>query len=226
VTVAIIAAETVVLVLLTVLVAGLLRSHADILRRLHALDGGLEDDASTPVDFVDIAGARSRVADVVGTGLRDDALQIPIAGVAHRTVLAFLSSGCLTCAEFWDAFADIGALDLPADLRLVAVTKDATEESPAALRSLASPGLTVVMSSAAWAEYEVPGSPYFVMIDGASGRVEGEGTGGNWEQVHNLIVQASADGSDGAAREARIDRELLAHGIVPGDPILYHDAAQ
>jgi hypothetical protein len=219
-----VAIETVVIVLLTILVAGLLRSHADILRRLHALDGG-EEPQDVPVMLSSRATGRG-APDFAGTSLNGDAALVAVSGARHRTLLAFLSSGCLTCAEFWDAFADIGALDLPADLRLVAVTKDATEESPAALRSLASPGLTVVMSSAAWAEYEVPGSPYFVMIDGASGRVEGEGTGGNWEQVHNLIVQASADGSDGAAREARIDRELLAHGIVPGDPILYHDAAQ
>jgi hypothetical protein len=221
VTVAIIAAETVVLVLLTVLVAGLLRSHADILRRLHALDGGLEDDASTPVDFVDIAGARSRVADVVGTGLRDDALQIPIAGVTHRTVLAFLSSGCLTCRSFWDAFDDVAALELPDDVRLVVVTKDAAEESVTALEDLAPRGLPVVMSSATWAAYDVPGSPYFLLVDGPRSKVIGEGTGTSWEQVRHLMLQATGDDD---RTEARIDRELLAFGVAPGDPSLYRTA--
>jgi hypothetical protein len=85
------------------------------------------------------------------------------------------------------------------------------------------------MSSAAWEAYQVPGSPYFVLVDGVAGRVEGEGTGATWPQVRNLIVQAGGDDADarsgrsGAAREARIDRELLAHGIRPGDPLLYHD---
>ena len=37
-----IAVETLVLVLLTLLVAGLLRSHAEILRRLHAIGAGLD----------------------------------------------------------------------------------------------------------------------------------------------------------------------------------------
>ena len=41
----ILAVETVALVLLTLLVAGLLRSHAEILRRLHALGAGLDPDA-------------------------------------------------------------------------------------------------------------------------------------------------------------------------------------
>ena len=41
-----VAVETVVLVLLAVLVAGLLRSHAEILRRLHTLGAGFETDVS------------------------------------------------------------------------------------------------------------------------------------------------------------------------------------
>ena len=109
------------------------------------------------------------------------------------------------------------------------VTRGENEESISALRRIAPPDISVVMSTQAWTDYEVPGSPYFVLVDGAAGRVEGEGTGATWPQVRNLIVQAGGDAADarfgrsGAAREARIDRELLAHGIRPGDPLLYHD---
>jgi len=39
-------------------------------------------------------------ADLAGVGLRDDAVTIPVVGVPHRTLLAFLSSGCLTCRGF------------------------------------------------------------------------------------------------------------------------------
>jgi hypothetical protein len=74
------------------------------------------------------------------------------------------------------------------------------------------------MASDAWVSYEVPGSPYFVLVDGPSARVEGEGTGATWDHVHNLIGHATGD-----EREVRIDRELLAHGIGPGDALLYHD---
>ncbi len=81
------------------------------------------------------------------------------------------------------------------------------------------------MSSAAWAEYRVPGSPYFVLVDGPAGRVRGEGTGATWEQVSTMLRQANDDASDDG-REVRIDRELLAHGIVPGDPSLFRTAEQ
>ena len=53
-----IAIETVVLVLLTVLVAGLLRSHADILRRLHALDDGGETPTAARTRAAALDGRR------------------------------------------------------------------------------------------------------------------------------------------------------------------------
>lgn len=223
---ALVAVLTVVVALLTVLVAGLLRSHAEILRRLHRLDPG--DDASDPVSPLVLGATRDvrRAPDVAGEGLDDDVIHVAVTGGPHRTLIAFLSSGCLTCQTFWDAFAELGALDLPPDVRVVVATKDAREESVSALRELAPAGLPVVMSTAAWEEYEVPGSPYFVLVHGATGRVEGEGTGANWPQVRNLIGQAAADGRRGDAREARIDRELLAHGIRPGDAALYPNGTE
>jgi hypothetical protein len=232
VTNAVLVIETVALVLLTVLVAGLLRSHAEILRRLHALGAGLDTDvapgaaSSVPIDLrPSTTDSFAAAADLVGAGLRDDAMHVAVVGTRHRTLLAFLSSGCLTCREFWDAFADPLGLDLDDDIRLVVVTKDAQNESVSALRKLAPSGVPVVMSNAAWTDYGVPGSPYFVLVDGRAGRVRGEGTGADWAQVRNLLRQAADDASDDG-REARIDRELLAHGIAPGDPSLYRTAEQ
>ena len=225
---ALVVVESVVLVLLVVLVTGLLRSHGEILRRLHALGAGLDPDAETTPAVLRPRGDLHRVgaglgpaADLSGASLRDDAVSIPVVGVQHRTLLAFLSSGCLTCRRFWDAFARPDSLGLPADVRLVVVTKDAAEEHLRVIRDLAASDLAVVMSSAAWEHYAVPGSPYFTLIDGLAGRVVGEGTGTSWDQVQNLIDHATGDEAGGAAgTEARIDRELLAQGIGPGDPRL------
>ena len=231
-TTAVLVVESVVLVLLTVLVAGLLRSHAEILRRLHALGAGLDPDVPLPdpraptIELLPTAsGAFADAVDLDGAGLRDDALHVAVVGARHRTLLAFLSSGCLTCQGFWDAFRDPRHLDLPDDVRLVVVAKDAGDESISALRAVAPSGVAVVLSSAAWTDYHVPGSPYFVLVDGIAGRVRGEGTGASWEQVKNLLRQAGDDADDDG-REVRIDRELLSHGIAPGDPSLYRTADQ
>jgi hypothetical protein len=230
-----VAIEGLVLVLLTVLVAGLLRSHAEILRRLHAMGAGMETDPAleSPVSLRprgDLATRRAGLGpayDIAGAGLYDDAVHVPIVGTRHRTLLAFLSSGCLTCHTFWDAFGDAAGLNLPGDVRVVVVAKDAQEESVGTLRELAPADLPVVMSSAAWQRYEVPGSPYFVLADGDPGQVLGEGTGMSWPQVLGMIMQSTADEAlslDDVDADARIDRELLTHGIRPGDPSLYRDA--
>jgi hypothetical protein len=241
---------TVVVALLALLVVGLLRSHAAILRQLHELGAGVGDPARpasvrTPVEFSMQSGLPTLTgdtgfrdgADVSGSSVDDDALALRIVGAAHPTLLAFLSSSCLTCAGFWESFAEPDQLLLPESTRLVIVTKDASEESPSAIARLAPTGLPVVMSSAAWGDYEVPGSPYFVFVDGPTGRVRGEGTGATWKQVANLLAQATGDltftvgpgaarrskPQSDAEREREIDQQLLAAGILPGDPSLYPD---
>jgi hypothetical protein len=224
---ALVALETVVVALLTLVVAGLLRSHADILRRLHALDQGVETGAGDGFGRETLLAPpatrdRRRAPDLDGEAVHgDEFVHVAVADVAHRTLLAFLSSGCLTCRAFWESFADPETLGLPGDIRLVVVTKDRDEESPHALHELAPTGVTTIASSRAWAAYGVPGAPYFVLVDGPRGRIDGEGTGTNWSQVRNLVVHADGDGRGGDAREARIDRELLAHGIGPGDARLF-----
>ena len=157
----------------------------------------------------------------------------------HTTLLAFLSSGCTTCRGFWDAFAEGEADHLPGlDTHLVVVTKGSENESPAKVRELARGSVRTIMSSEAWLDYEVPVSPYFVLVDGRTGRVLGEGSGTTWEQVSGLLEQACADagltptgapsrsrrpglGPDGPTRERRADEELARAGIGPGHPSLY-----
>ena len=95
------------------------------------------------------------------------------------------------------------------------------------------------MSTEAWGDYEVPGSPFFVLVDGRSGRRIGEGVANHFHQVAELVRRAEADarsfavgdragkprrprrGARRTGRESANDRELLAAGILPGDPSLY-----
>jgi hypothetical protein len=235
----------VVLALLALLVAGLLRSHAEILRALHdlgvdldpAVGGGATARVPEPVVRARDAPPLERRAafDIVGETPDHGAVTIAVAGAQHLTLLAFLTSGCTTCIGFWDAFA--GDVAMPADARLVIVTKSSDIESPAAVRRLAPASVPVVMSSDAWHAYDVPVAPFFTLVDGRSDRVIGEGAASTWGQMASMLQQALDDAgmSSGPGRrrkhrsdlqrETRADRDLLAAGIRPGDPSLYQPAA-
>jgi len=253
---AVVVALGVVVALLGVLVVGLLRSHAEVLRALHELGVG-EDQlhGATPAarraaaegSLRTVAGvpepaetsALGRLVDIDGLDPHGGAVRIGLAGGRGTTLLAFLTTGCGTCQRFWRAFGEDG-LDrarVPGDARIVVVTKGEEAESPATVAELAPDQVTTVMSSDAWDAYAVPGSPYFVLVDGAHG-VVGEGSAATWPQVVDLLAKAVADAGvdlDGRGRlsrrallgggqrdrEARADRELAAAGIEPGSPELY-----
>ena len=112
------------------------------------------------------------------------------------TLLAFLSSGCLTCQEFWAAFADGVGLELDGrPVRIVAVTKGTEQESPGAVAQLAPPDMTTIMSSEAYDDYGVPVSPYFVLVEAHSGAIAGEGAASSWPQLASLLDRAVTDAS-------------------------------
>ncbi len=201
---ALVAALTVAVLLLAVLVAGLLRSHAEILKALHDLGAGLELDRADPGPVpVTIDGVRTPRADgapapeaITGSTLDGETAVVTLAG-GTGTLLAFLSSGCSTCQAFWDAFAT--DVEVPGGARLVVVTKDLDEESASALRSRAPRAVLLLTSSPAWEAFEVPGSPYFVLVD-AAGRVVGEGSAATWPAVATLMGQAHDDATTGRVR--------------------------
>jgi hypothetical protein len=126
---------------------------------------------------------------VAGLTLSGDAAKVSLAGGA--TLLAFLSSGCSSCQGFWEAFGSGAVGDLPAGTRVVAVTKDGSRESPSRLLELAPDGLPVILSSAAWDDYSVPGNPYFVYV--VDGRIQGEGMASQWPQLASMLRDAAYD---------------------------------
>jgi hypothetical protein len=218
---AVVIAEGVAIALLAVLVLGLLRSHALILRALHELGAGLElerEGASPAATQPPVTGAAGPVSvdletgimpatrpasvqgpPVVGSTLSGEEVTIPVEGAGRRTLIAFLSSGCSVCQTFWDELV-AGPPDVPGRGRLVVVTKGPEEESATRLRELAG-GLEVVQSSACWDEYGVPGSPYFVYVE--DGVITGEGSSTTWAQVRDLMSQAVDDAADARRRAGR-----------------------
>lgn len=236
---ALVFAETIVIALLAVLVAGLLRSHAEILRALHDLGVGIGEPRDRLRSVAPgVATPRTDTTpavDVAGATPSGGAAKIGVVGAAHSTLLAFLSSGCTSCSAFWEAFRD-PRLTLPGtDTRLVVVTKGPEAESASRLVDLAPPTIPVVMTSAAWDDFRVPVSPYFILVDGPTGSVTGEGSAASWRQVASLLEQALADAgaataprpndTSRAGRLRRADEDLQAAGIHPGHPSLYPDSA-
>jgi hypothetical protein len=247
---ALVVVETLLLILVGLLVAGLLRSHAEILRRLESP----EPSSASRAPGVS-APARDRAApasDVAGVTLHGDAVQFAVRTPRTNTLLAFLSSGCTTCKIFWDGLQPAVRREVPGIARVVVVTKDSAFESPSRLRALAPPDVPVVMSSEAWDAYGVPGSPYFVYVDGSSGQVHGEGMAQSWDQVFSLLGDALADADPAITgsmhptpltppeagppangglvavtqgprrpRGARVEDELRSAGIGEGHPSLY-----
>jgi hypothetical protein len=219
---ALVIAEGFAIALLGLLVAGLLRSHAEILRALHDLGADLDPRGNPPVSSgTRVASLRSEgtAHDISGQRLDGSAAAVGVVGAQHDSVLAFLSTGCTTCQSFWSALRD-GAT-AAGDTRVLVVVQD--EDSVSKLRELAGPDLDVIASSRAWLDYGVPGSPHIVHVHGPTGRVVGEGTGHSWEQVMDLLAQGN-EGTPDRDNAARIDHELAAVGIGPDHPSLHaHD---
>jgi hypothetical protein len=116
------------------------------------------------------------------------------------------------------------------------VTKGPDREVPSEVRALTTGRVPVVMSTEAWLDYKIPGSPFFVLVDGSNGQMVGQGVARHVGQLADLIHRAEHDRSsdhhprrrrrapdrlDGPARAAASDEVLEAAGIRPGDPSLY-----
>ncbi len=234
---------TVAVAVLGLLVAGLLRGYADVVRALHQMGVNLDPaaPAGASVGPVSVGAPTVRptparpdatdLIDLTGTTPSGDAISLAVTDVTHDTLIAFLSSGCATCRGFWDAFRT-GAVEVPGGARLIAVTRGPDGESPGAVAGLAG-ALPVVMSTEAWEHYDIPYAPYFVYVSGPAGRVVGEGVAAGWEEVRVLVSNAVADGTTSPRRgrhersradqrrDDAVDRQLRQAGIEPGDPRLY-----
>ena len=223
--------ETVLLVVALVYIVALLRSHADILRRLAVLEEGgttARPPAGLPGPGHDEIEAP---APIVGTTLAGDSVALSFGVGSPPTLLAFLTSGCSSCAPLWAGLRETAELPAPAD-RVIVVTHDASRESPARVARLAPAQAEIVMSSAAWEQYAVPASPHFVLTDGRGG-IRGRGSALSWSQLQTMVGDARAD-ADAVTpvlartteeRAARSAQALARAGIGPGHPSLFPGAA-
>ncbi len=114
-------------------------------------------------------------SDIRGTDLDNKPIVVRIRGMAPDSLLLFLSSDCLACSGIWhDLRTRLHTIPNPA-ARTVIVTRGADSENLARLQALAPPGITLVMSTAAWHDYQIPAVPYFIHLAGYSSAVINEG---------------------------------------------------
>src|ERR1700742_256756 len=106
----------VLLAVVLVYIVALLRSHADILRRLAALEEHAPAGAprapelhngASPVGGTEVVTA----GPISGTTLHGDSVTLSFGPGSPVTLLAFLTSGCTSCAPLWAGLHD--ARDLP-----------------------------------------------------------------------------------------------------------------
>lgn len=231
------------LVVALVYIVALLRSHADILRRLAALEeragaGALASSAEpaalagpgAPAGPPVGGGEVVTAGPINGTTLNGDSVTLSFGPGSPLTLIAFLTSGCTSCAPLWAGLHESRDLDSLAQ-RVTVITHDATRESPTRLERLAPSGTDVIMSSAAWADYAVPGSPHFVLTDGAGG-ILGRGSALSWSQLETMVADARADARRAAdparttaERAQRSHTALASAGVGPGHPSLYPSGA-
>jgi hypothetical protein len=92
------------------------------------------------------------------------------------------------------------------------VTRGPDREQRSKLRALAPDAVPVVMSSEAWEDYAVPGSPYFVLVE--HGAIRGEGVATTWDALSSLV-------GDAIEEQRGVEERLAAAGIAPGHPSLF-----
>jgi hypothetical protein len=222
----------VLLALTWIFLVALLRSHAEILRRLHALEGragsgefGLAEDAAAEIDPREAyARAGTDAPDLVGQTLGGDVVKLAFGPGSPRTLLSFLSTGCSVCGPLWEELR--AGAPLAPGIRIVVVTKGSDRESLTRLERIAPARSEIVMSNAAWSDYGVASTPHFVLVEGDGRRVLGRGGGTSWSQILSLLGDAQSDGGRLAARStsaraARAEEALMASGIGPEHPSLY-----
>ena len=217
---AVVIAEGVAIVLLGVLVLGLLRSHALILKALHELGAGLEleKEAGTGVSHGDhrwqarTRAGRARVGRGAGdpqglghgprhrrhrprpgraAGHRHDARHPHAAGLPHQRL-----------QRLPDLLGRVPGAGRRSRRR------DAARSSPRAPPRSRSRACARWPATATWSSRPrpgstttSPGSPYFVYVEG--GVVTGEGSATTWAQVRDLMAQGVADSDEARAAAGR-----------------------
>jgi hypothetical protein len=132
-------------------------------------------------------------SDIVGVSPAGTPVEARVGQFGGLVLLAFLTTRCDGCEEFWRGLGDGDRTDLPGSVSTVVVTKGPATTAPAAVEQVAA-GITrvpVIMSDEAWTDYRVTGYPFFVLVDAPTRTVVGETVGFGWPDVISMIRTAA-----------------------------------
>lgn len=190
--------------LLTVVVAALVRTLSATSRRLDLLERRLHREQrheaartapATGVPGSAASGPEADAVDIRGVDPEGRALVVPLEASERPTLLAFLSTSCGSCVGFWERLRDGDLASEAPGVVPIVVTKSAAVEDADRIRSLATTDMPVVLSSEAWNDYEVPGSPYVMVVSASPGSVVTEGAVVRWSDIVTMASVVSPDGS-------------------------------
>lgn len=207
--------------LLTIVVAALLRTLAATTRRIELVERRLQREqrqgarrqepaavpdpsgvavpdrpGGTPVTPTmpptpAAAAPEGDAVDVRGTDPEGQPTVVSLERSDQPTLLMFLSTSCGICVGLWERLrAGELAEEVPGVVPVV-VTKDAAAEDVDRIRELSSAEAPVVLSTEAWDDYEVPGSPYVMLVSAAPGSVVTEGAVTRWQDVVTMATSSS-----------------------------------
>jgi len=248
----IVATLAMLVALQTLFVIGLLRSHAEMLLRIARLEEGIATGSlpqltsaarSMPDGVVPapptINQIRVEALKGVDSDLRPSECRVGDQREGYL-LLAFLSTTCLSCLDIWRDIIEGGPearqVEANGDIaKVLIVLKGRDEENLGKVRALASETpVPVMLSAETWGELEVPGSPYFTLIDARAQVVVGAGSAQSWPQLSSLASDGMLElalAADLSASSPHVrrgyrsiieqeDDELARAGILPSHPSL------
>jgi hypothetical protein len=208
-------AEITGLGLLAALCVGLLRTNASLTRRVDALEIAAErarrrqaanalrteasqeatmgsspsgsSDAEPEDDPAPQDSADDGLVSLDGTTPDGSPLSVDLHS-SDPQLVAFLSTSCAICTSLWEGLRSGALAEQSPTLRSIVVTKSAPVEDADRVRELSGAGdIVTVMSTQAWEDYEIPGSPYFLLVGGEPRDVIGEGPASGWADVSAIV---------------------------------------
>jgi hypothetical protein len=145
-----------------------------------------------PIPSGRLSGGDKRPAeDLVGEDPTGRPIEVRLGSLGGPVLLCFLHTRCDGCQEFWSGLGEGGGSEL-GSLSVVAVTKGvgSVDRDEVARAAAGVVGVPVVMSEGAWADYQVTGYPFFVLVDPITRTVVGETVGFGWPDVRSMIRAA------------------------------------